>query len=423
MKIHFLFITLCLGILTYAQKPKVKDTLKRKNDSIKREKFLAQLGKGVFPTEFLNIDLKYLIKYNQHEGFRLGLGGQTSTALSEKYRLNAYIVYGLLDEEIKYSVGGGFRVNKDTNTWINLSYTDDLIEPGNTTFLTDIHLKDQFKSRMLNVENFHREISRKLSIEHNLTPRLITQTQFSISDIQPTYDYSFQLNGKTFRDYDLSTITLGALWSPFDKFEKKDGKRVKTKEGYPKFTFQYLRSVKGVFNSDFNFDKIDFKTSQKFRFFKESLTDFALRAGMSSGDVPLTHLFHTFPNNITKDVILQRFSIGTKYGFETMYFGEFFSDRFASLQMVHYLKPFKISKRYQPQLAFVSRIAFGTIRNKDRHLGVDFNTLNKGYTESGIEINRLISAVGFSFTYRYGAYHLPRFDDNIAFKFTLKARI
>ena len=54
----------------------------------------------------------------------------------------------------------------------------------------------------------------------------------------------------------------------------------------------------------------------------------------------------------------------------------------------------------------------------DRHQGIEFNTLEKLYSESGFEINKLFFGFGLSFAYRYGGYHLPNFEDNIAFKFT-----
>ena len=62
--------------------------------------------------------------------------------------------------------------------------------------------------------------------------------------------------------------------------------------------------------------------------------------------------------------------------------------------------------------------AVGNMSDIDRHQNITFSTLEKGYTESGIEINKLILGFGLSFAYRYGAYHLPKFQDNIAFKFT-----
>lgn len=410
-----------LAFIVKAQQPvpeTEKEQRKTQQDSLRKKTFIQHLANGFFPTKYVDFDLRYLVKYNQYEGLRTGLGGQTSKEFSERYRLNSYVVYGLRDHRFKYSIGGGARLWEPTETWVNVSYTDDLQESGSTKFLTDKRVFQFFEPRLLNIETFHKHITRSLSIQHNLYPKVGGELQFSVSDIEPTYDYIFNLNGRDYTNYNLSSVTLALLWSPFDNFETIDGTLTKTKEGYPKFSFQYLRSVKGIFKSDFNFDKFDFKTFQRFNIFPKSKTEFTLTAGISAGEVPLTHLYHAYPNNITKETILQRFSVASNNGFETMYFGEFFSDRFATLQMKHYFKPFKLTERWQPQLALVSRVAFGTIRNKERHQNINFNILDKGYTESGIELNKLLFGFGLSLNYRYGAYHLPRFEDNFALKFT-----
>ena len=146
-------------------------------------------------------------------------------------------------------------------------------------------------------------------------------------------------------------------------------------------------------------------------------------SGLASGDTPLTHLYHAYPNNIRKETILQRFSVAGLNSFETMFFNEFFSDKFATVQLKHYLKPFKISDRFKPYMVLISRFAIGDISNPERHQNVTFGSLKEGYTESGFEINKLLFGFGLSFTYRYGAYYLPEFTDNIAFKFTFNVSL
>ncbi len=76
-----------------------------------------------------------------------------------------------------------------------------------------------------------------------------------------------------------------------------------------------------------------------------------------------------------------------------MYFNEFFSDTFTTFQFKHFLKPFKISQWFQPQLVLISRYAIGNMQSIDRHQGIEFGTLEKGYSESGFEINRVIMGI------------------------------
>ena len=115
---------------------------------------------------------------------------------------------------------------------------------------------------------------------------------------------------------------------------------------------------------------------------------------------------------------MQRFSVAGNNSFETMFFNEFFSDKFTTLQIKQYLKPFHVSDQFNPQMVLITRYALGDISHPEYHQNVTFSSLEKGYSESGFEINKLLFGFGLSFTYRYGAYHLPEFGDNVAFKFT-----
>lgn len=402
-----------------AQDPKkqVDSSAIEEQDSIKRSNFFKHIGNGFFPTNYFEVDLRYLIKYNQYEGIRTGLGGQTNERLSDRYRMSGYVVYGFKDHHFKYSIEGGFRVSKENNTWINASYTDDLQETGSSVFLTDKRFFSFFEPRLLNIDLFHHHITRSLSIEHHITPFLLSETQFSRSNNTTTYDYTFFVNDEAYKEFRLSTAEIALQWNPFNTFEMKDDLPVET-EGYPNFTLQVTKSFKDIFNSDFNFLKADFRTIYKTSLWGNSTTEATLRGGFATGQTPLTHLYHAYPNNITKQTILQRFSVAGINSFETMYFNEFFSDQYATLQIKHFFEPFKISKHYRPQLVLISRMAIGTMHHGARHQNIDFGTLDNGYTEAGLEINKLLFGFGLSFAYRYGAYHLPNFEDNIAIKFT-----
>ena len=172
-----------------------------------------------------------------------------------------------------------------------------------------------------------------------------------------------------------------------------------------------------------SFSKFDFKTIYKIGDENSAFSEFTLVSGIARGNVPITHMYHAYPNNINKETILQRFSVAGLTSFETMYFNEFFSDRFTTLQLKHFLKPFGFSTRFKPQMVLITRYAIGDMSHPEKHENITFSSLKKGYTESGLEINKLLFGFGLSFTYRYGAYHLPKFEDNIAFKFTFNVTL
>jgi hypothetical protein len=81
-------------------------------------------------------------------------------------------------------------------------------------------------------------------------------------------------------------------------------------EGFPKFTFQYTQSAPKVLDNDFQFSKIDFKTEFEKKYLNKKQIYFF--AGFAIGDIPLTHLYNTSPNNITKETIIQRITFQGK---------------------------------------------------------------------------------------------------------------
>ncbi|MFL1012431.1 hypothetical protein [Flavisericum labens] len=420
---RFIFL-ISIGVSTLGQSQMQHETERQpQQDSIKKSELLKSIGNGYFPTKYFNADLRYLIKFNQYEGVRTGLGGLTNKRFSEKYRLNTYVVYGFRDHRFKYSFGGGFRISEKTNSWVNLSYTDDLQETGSTEFLTDGRFFQFFEPRLLNINLFHRHITTSLSFQHQISYKLITEAEFSVSNIHPTYNYSYLLNVSPISSFDLSLGKVALQWDPFSKISTSEKGIKQTEEGYPKFTFQYTKNFNNIFKSNFSFSKFDFRTLYKFGNEPDNFSEITLVSGIANGNTPLTHLYHAYPNNITKETILQRFSVAGLNSFETMYFNEFFSDKFATVQFKHFLKPFNISERYKPQLVLITRYAIGDMKNPERHQNITFNSLKKGYTESGFELNKLLFGFGISFTYRYGAYHLPQIDDNVAFKFTFNVSI
>ncbi len=54
----------------------------------------------------------------------------------------------------------------------------------------------------------------------------------------------------------------------------------------------------------------------------------------------------------------------------------------------------------------------------NRHQGIEFSTLKKLIQNLVLKSINLLFGFGLSFAYRYGGYHLPNLEDNIAFKFT-----
>ncbi|WP_310992995.1 DUF5686 family protein [Aequorivita marina] len=419
-KLCFLFLFFN-GFLIYAQVPAIKtgkDTI-----STIEQKLEHPLSTGYFPIAFFDVDLKTLIKYNNYEGFRIGIGGLTNDKLFEKYKFGGYVAYGFKDRALKYSLGGSARVNKEKKAWISLYYADDIKEIGTSDYLTDARVYSLFEPRLVNITQFYKYKKWNANIASELSPKILSEFRIAHSQIENVESYYFINDGVPFRDYSLAEATLSFRISPKTNFFTNEDGTKEYFDGFPKISAQVTQGLKGIANSDFNYTKFTLKLDYFIKRTNLSSTSILLEGSLATGDVPLTHLFHSYPNQPNKAKISDRFSVAGVHSFETMYFGEFFSDKLTSLQIKHSLRRFKLSENWKPELVFVTRHAWGDMANTDRHFGIPFNTLDQLYSESGLEINKIVLGFGLSAAYRYGYYHLPKFEDNISFKFTFNLKI
>ncbi|TPN86103.1 DUF5686 family protein [Aquimarina algicola] len=378
---------------------------------------------GYYPVSFFDFDLTYPIKFNNFEGLRLGIGGQTNSKFSSRFRLQGYFAYGFRDKESKYGFGGGVLLNKNSNSWLNVNYTDDIKEVGSFLYLTDRRVYSLFEPRLVNIDFYYKHRTWSTSLQKQIFPKLLSETQLSISNITQTDSYLFSNDNELFSAYKTAEATLALRWSPFSKFLKTPNNYKEITDGYPKITAQYTQSFKGVLGSDFTYSKIGLKAEYIVNRINQSRTSFLFEADIASGDVPLTHLYHAYPNAPTEEKVFQRFSVAGRRTFETMFFGEFFSDKLATLQVKHTIPPIRIANWLKPELVLITRYAIGDVDDLESHQNVEFSSLNQGFQESGFEINKLFAGFGLSFAYRYGAYHLPRIEDNISFKFTFYLKL
>ena len=394
----------------------VLDSIAAKNNIEKKIRFGRKIINGYLPFGFFDIDLRHLLSYNNFEGFRFGIGGITNEQFSKKYRIEGYTAYGLKDETFKYNLGFGSRIGKFSNTWIGASFTDDIREIASTTFAIDKRVFKLYDPRPINISTFYNYKTWRTYIETKIIPKTESIWQLSYSEITPLFEYQFDYNGKIFDDFKITSAMVSLQWNPFSDYMQTPNGKLEIEKRFPKFTFQFTKSIPDILENDFDFGKIDFKIDYEKRYLNGQKSTVLAQIGYAFGAIPITHLYNTSPNNLTKDNILQRITIAGKNSFETMFFNEFFSSEFAFLQLKHGFKRVEIFKKVKPQLVMVTRMAWGNLENPERHIGINYKTLNEGYFESGIELNQIYKGFGLSGFYRYGPNQLSRLEDNLAIK-------
>lgn len=418
---------LLLVLLTFtfaicnAQVPTV--TTKQDTTATRAEKKKSPFSTGFYPIGFFDVDLRYLIKYNNYEALRLGIGGVTNDRFSDRFKIGGYFARGFKDRDIKFSAGGSLRLDAKSKTWANLYYIDDIMEMGAFSYLTDARVYSIFEPRLVNITQFYKHRTWQTNIQSEFHPKVLSELRLSRSRIDQILNYRYVNDGRLLKSYETTEVTASVRVSPKTEFFTNEDGTIEYFDGFPKISFQVTQGIKGIAKSDFNYTKFGLKFDYFIKRTNLSSTNILLEGDLALGDVPLTHLFHAYPNSPTKDEILQRFSVAGRRSFETMYFGEFYSDKLTTLQVKHSLRRFHIANWLKPELVIITRHALGNMSNIENHRGVNFRTLDQLYSESGFELNKLFFGFGLSFAYRYGFYNLPDFEDNVAFKFTFYLKL
>ena len=387
------------------------------SENIERKIFLGRkIFNGYLPISSFDLDLKSILKYNNYEGFRIGIGGTTNNKLSEKYKVSLYGAFGLKDKEFKYGITPSYLLDKETNTWASASYSDDLNEIGQINFATQPRRFKIYDPRPINISTFYRNQLASFYIESKYLAKTETYFGLSRSEVKPLFDYSYQLNGEDFSKYTMTTAQFAIQWNPFSSYIQTTSGRLEIDKKFPKFSFQFTQSLPNILGNDFNFSKADVRIFHEIPYLNDQNTAFTFQGGISSGDIPLTHLYSIAPNNLNRETLFKRITFASKNGFETMFFNEFFSSRYVSFQVRHTFNKIKIAYKVKPLLSVVTRMAFGTMDKPEQHLGFAYKTLEEGFFESGVELNQIFKGFGLTGFIRYGPNGLPKVVDNFSIK-------
>ena len=395
---------------------KTLDSIGGQKRIVNRIRLGRKIINGYLPVSVFDIDLRHLFTYNNYEGFRLGFGGVTNDRFSKYFKVNGYTAYGTKDGKFKYNFGAAINLNTESNTWINVAFTDDVREIGTTLFSVDSRRYKIYDPRPINISTFYNYRTWRTFLETKVIPKTDSFIEIAHAEIAPKFNYVYNLNGNLYSRYTMTTAIISFQWNPFSDYMQTPTGRVEVEKRFPKFTLQVTQSLPKVWENDFTFSKIDFKTEFEKKYLNGQKTNLLFQAGYATGDIPITHLYNTSPNNITKETVMQRITFASKNSFETMFFNEFFSNEFVYFQFKHGFKRVTIFPKVKPTLVLVSRMGWGDIQNQEQHVGLDYKRLNKGYFESGIELNQIFNAFGLVGFYRYGPNQLPKFEDNIAIK-------
>lgn len=378
-------------------------------------KSFEMITTGYLPVKYFDLDLRKLVSYNGHEGFRPGVSIRTSEKLSRFFTIGGYLAHGIKDKKTKYGAEINLNIHKLSGLKLGYSWYDDLQESGSYKFYNNSSLRNTEFLRAYLVENMDRVINNEVFIE--LTPMSYLKGQVFLRKQIKTGLSEYRFNNQDNNKFNFTELGVSLMYSHKESFMRTLYDKISLGTKYPVLRVNLIKGI-GLLDGDYKYFKITGHLSKSFNTRKFGQTNITLTGGFIDNNIPLTNIFNGHGS-------YKQFTIETANSFATMRIAEFYSDRFINIFFKQNFGSVLINtKNFHPEFVFVTNAGWGKLDKADNHLNIDVRSFDKGYFESGILINNLINMsglvkYGLGIFYRYGPYSFDRIADNFAYKFTM----
>ncbi len=385
----------------------------------KKLKIVDALLQGKFKLGPVDWKITELFKRNDVEGFRPGIRLETNKQFSKWVQLGGYAGYGLKDNKLKYNGDLSLNLLPRRKGALSIYYKEDVLEPAR--FELD-QPGELLTSRLyLSRLDYTKNIGLKFSTF--FLPYTWGAIHLEKQIFAPSYVYAYVDSGSDIpRTFDIVEMGLTLRFAFAEKFTELFGTRIRTASNYPSIQVGINRGL-NIWSGNFEYLQIKSALEGSFRIRKLGLSTFSVFAGFVEQAVPITKLFSTPGLNNNFEFLIE------EPGFRTMKPYEFLSDKFAFLFFKQELGTLlNVHKFSRPTFSLEQNIGWGSLKEPAFHIGPNFDTLEKGYFESGLIIENILSinyfslgyiGLGIGGWYKYGPYNSGEFKDNVALKLTI----
>ncbi len=385
----------------------VIDSISEENHLERRLELLSALLDGKLPMGYVNLDLLRILDYNLYEGFRLGAGIETSKKLMRNIFLGGYFAYGIKDQAWKYGGHAKFHLYRKRELTLQLKYQQDLLERGSVMFEPDhFSVNNVAYLTKLYRLNFEQQRLAEITLGYNIKSNIRLVGSANYQRLWYTQDYRYTPSGVDTNfiastDNDFFETSLELKWNIREKVMLLGDKRISKGTKFPRITLKATQGIKGVFESDYTYLRLNAQIAQTFQIRGAGKLDLLLSGGKTIGAIPL---------------VMQQLTVGTGRDwtldcintFQTALPSEFYHQEQASFFIRMHFNAFKTKAKWnEPQIALQHGIGYGSMSSRTAH-NVAFKSMDKGLFEGGVVVNNLLTSgfvgVGVGVFYRYGYY-------------------
>lgn len=316
------------------------DTLKTVPKFKSYYNLISVLGSGYVEIDKWNLDIGSVYDvfgYNDAEGPRVRLGARTYFNENDPWRFEGYMAYGFMDRKFKHGVSAKFLLDKKSRLIVSGGNRRDIEQLGvSLTATNDVLGRSIASSSLLTVGANNRLTNINLSaINVEIEPltnfrigvggtfRTLSSAlpdDFSLDYVDPTSVTGISSN---IRQFDFNTLII---YTPGKKTIGYGVERRDINDNYSTLLLNYTKGVNGIWDSDFNYSKLQFSYSQPWQVGGFGRLFSTVEIGKTFGEVPLG-LLNVIPGNQT---------FFSNYGtFPNLDFYEFVTDTYVSLHLQH----------------------------------------------------------------------------------------
>ncbi|MGV9003424.1 DUF5686 family protein [Flavobacterium sp.] len=362
--------------------------------------------------------------YNEVEGVRLRVGGRTYFGPNDIWRLQGYTAYGFDDNKFKYGLSGKWMVDKQNRVILSGGNRRDVEQIGASLTTTNDVLGRSYASSGLFTTGSNGKLTNinlsAIAVEIEPIKNLTFELGFSYRTLESasstfSLDYYTDTTLTTTKsDVKQSEISLQLEFTPQRKTIGYGVERREVDNPYSRIFINYSSGLKGLIDSDFDYQKIQLYYRQPLIIGAIGRSNFTVELGKTFGQIPLG-LMSVVPGNQTYFIIKNTFS--------NLNFYEFVTDQYATLQWEHNFNG-KIFSRipYFRKLNLREIIGirgvYGTVSNENKAInasGLNYVAPEKPYWEYSAGVGNIFKVFRIDCAWRANYRNLP--DTN---NFTIK---
>lgn len=392
---------------------RVLDSLGKSLKIDRRIKALEAVLTGKLRIRFIDIDLNQIFTYNNYEGVRLGLGLSTNNQLVKWWLIGGHFGYGFTDKAFKYGGYTEFISHRKTDTRIRLEYKRDLTESGNQEMPLEAPFNLDNIARSYTLKTFDSIHLFEGSIRFKPVQNLHLRLGFNHQIVDPTLPYRYLPDTSLNQQFRFTEIQFTTRWGIKEKYFPLGHLYLSMGTQYPILWLHVAQGIP-ILENNYRYTRILAKIEENLDLKKAGKLRTILSGGIVIGDVPYNRMFNERGSFAT-------FSIVARSAFETMRPNEFVSDKFISWFLSYNIGTiFKVGKVIRPEISLLHNLGLGWMKEPQRHDGISFKTMEKGFFEGGFVIDKILylngTGLGVGTFYRYGAYTDPVWYKNIYVK-------